>query len=135
MSAIVRDYRKDDLDDVNCLLKESFSIEKRNFQNSCFHEVVVELDNKVVGYLLLTKILNPIQDKYYFLIDYMCISEAYRRKGLGRKLLNYVYEIAKADGAMYLQLTCSYFRVAAHHLYKSCGFFKRESDIFRKVIV
>lgn len=135
MNVIVRDYRNDDLDDVNCLLKESFSIEKRNFQDSCFREIVIEMDDKVVGYLLLTRVLNPIKNKYYFLIDYMCVSENYRRKGLGRKLLDHVYEIAKGENAMYLQLSCSYFRVAAHHLYKSCGYFKRESDIFRKVIV
>ena len=135
MNAIVRDYRNDDLDDVNCLLKESFSIEKRNFQDLCFREIVIEMDDKVVGYLLLTRVLNPIKNKYYFLIDYMCVSENYRRKGLGRKLLDHVYEIAKGENAMYLQLSCSYFRVAAHHLYKSCGYFKRESDIFRKVIV
>ena len=135
MNVIVRDYRNDDLDDVNCLLKESFSIEKRNFQDSCFREIVIEIDDKVVGYLLLTRVLNPIENKYYFLIDYMCVSENYRRKGLGRKLLDHVYEIAKGENAMYLQLSCSYFRVAAHHLYKSCGYFKRESDIFRKVIV
>lgn len=135
MNAIVRDYRNDDLDDVNCLLKESFSIEKRNFQDLCFREIVIEIDDKVVGYLLLTRVLNPIENKYYFLIDYMCVSENYRRKGFGKQLLEYAYQIAKGENAMYLQLSCSYFRVAAHHLYKSCGYFKRESDIFRKVIV
>ena len=47
-------------------------------------------------------------------------------------MINYSLDIAKNSGAMYVQLTCSYNRVAAHKLYEKCGFIKRESDIFRK---
>lgn len=132
---IVRDYKEDDLDDVNELLMDSFSITKENFDDSCFFEIVVEADGKVRGYLLLTKVMNPIAKKNYFLVDYVCVSDEYRRKGLGRKLLDYAYLHAKIERGMYLQLTCSYFRIAAHHLYESCGYVKRESDIYRKEIV
>jgi len=43
--------------------------------------------------------------------------------------------IAKKDDAMYRQLTCSRFREAAHKLYMSSGYVKRDSDIFRKEII
>ena len=132
---IVRDYKEDDLNDVNELLMASFSIEKENFDDFCFFEIVVDVDGKVRGYLLLTKVLNPIENKNYFLVDYVCVSEEYRGKGLGRKLLDYAYMIAKRENGMYLQLTCSYFRIAAHHLYEACGYVKRESDIYRKEII
>ena len=50
-------------------------------------------------------------------------------------MLDYAYSLAKKEDSLYLQLTCSTFRIAAHQLYEKCGFVKRESDIFRKEIL
>ncbi len=134
-NVIVRNYKDDDLNAVNELLKNSFSIEKESFDDPVFFEIVVEANDKVRAYLLLTKVLNPIEKRHYFLVDYVCVSEEYRRQGFGKKLLDYAYMIAKRENGMYLQLTCSYFRIAAHHLYEACGYVKRESDIYRKEII
>ena len=59
----VRNYRDTDLDSVNIILKEAFNESKRNFKNSNFKEIVVCVDGKVAGYLLLTRILNPVKEK------------------------------------------------------------------------
>lgn len=131
----VRNYRDTDLDSVNIILKEAFNESKRNFKNSNFKEIVVCVDGKVAGYLLLTKILNPIKEKFYYLVDYVCVSSNYRRMGLARKMLEEVYKIAKENNAIYIQLTSSRYREAAHKLYLSCGYVKRDSDIFRKDIL
>ena len=92
------------------------------------------MDDVICGYLLITKVLNPIKNKYYCLFDYVCVSEKYRGLGLGEKLTRYAEEVALEDSPMYLQLSCSYFRQDAHKLYEKCGFEKRESDLYRKVI-
>ena len=131
----VRDYRDTDLDSVNVILKDAFNVTKRNFRNNNFKELVVCVDDKVAGYLLLTKILNPVKEKFYYLVDYVCVSSDYRRLGLARKLLDEAYTIAKNNDAIYLQLTCSRFREVAHKLYENCGYVKRDSDIFRKEII
>ena len=131
----IRGYRNSDLDEVNKILEEAFDTSKVNFKNNNFKELVACVDGKVAGYLLLTKILNPIKRKYYYLVDYVCVSSEYRRLGLGRKLLEETYKIAKENEAIYIQLTSSRYREAAHKLYLSCGYVKRESDIFRKEIV
>ena len=131
----VRDYSDTDLDSVNEILKEAFNESKRNFKNSNFREFVACVDGKVAGYLLLTKILNPIKEKFYYLVDYVCVSSNYRRLGLARKMLEEVYKIAKENNAIYIQLTSSRYREAAHKLYLSCGYVKRDSDIFRKDIL
>ena len=131
---IVRDYLDSDLDMVNKILEEAFSINKKKISGDNFHEIVCEKDGVVCGYLLLTKILNPIKDKYYYLIDYVCVLSNYRGLGIGEEMIKYAEEIARSDNAIYLQLTCSYYRVAAHRLYEKCGFIKRESDIYRKVL-
>ena len=131
----VRDYSDTDLDSVNEILKEAFNEAKRNFKNNNFRELVVCVDGKVAGYLLMTRILNPIKEKFYYLVDYVCVSSNYRRMGLGRKLMDEVYSIAKDNNAIYIQLTSSRHREAAHKLYLSCGYVKRDSDIFRKDIL
>ena len=128
----VRLYEDSDLDSVNKILLESFNITKDNFDEDNIVEVVACRDDNVVGYLYITRVLNPIKKKHYCLIDYVCVDNNYRNLGIGEKMINYSLDIAKNSGAMYVQLTCSYNRVAAHKLYEKCGFIKRESDIFRK---
>ena len=130
----VRIYENSDLDSVNTILEEAFNVVKGNFNNSNMREIVALYDNKVCGYLLLTSVLNPILNKKYYLVDYVCVSSSYRGHGIGKRLLSYAEDICIEDDAMYMQLTCSSFRVAAHKLYESCGFIKRDSDIFRKVL-
>lgn len=135
MEIVIREFQSDDLKDVNELLVESFSVSKKEFFGSEFHEIVAVVDSHVVGYLLLTKVYNPIKDASYYLVDYVCVSSEYRKKGIAKKMLDYSYKIAKKESSIYLQLTCSTFRIAAHKLYEKCGFVKRESDIFRKEII
>lgn len=131
----VRDYCDTDLDQVNSILKESFNESKRNFKNGNFMEIVTCVDGKVAGYLLITKILNPIKEKFYYLVDYVCVSSDYRRMGLAKKMLEEVYKRAKKENIIYIQLTSSRYREAAHKLYLSCGYVKRDSDMFRKDIL
>ena len=131
----VREYRENDLDSDNKILDETFNEHKRNFRNPNFKELVALCDNEVAGYLLITRILNPVKEKFYYLVDYVCVSSKYRRMGLARKMLEKVYEMARDDKAMYIQLTSSRHREAAHKLYLACGYVKRDSDIFRKDII
>ena len=135
MTMTVRDYLETDLDEVNVILKEAFSTEKTNFNAKEFHELVATVDDKVVGYLLMTKVLNPIKNKNFYLIDYVSVLSDYRGMGVGKKLLEEAEKIAREEETMYLQLTCGYQRKAAHKLYEKSGFIKRESDQFRKELV
>ena len=137
MDIKVREYTKSDLDSVNVMLYEAFRRLKNTdiSENDNFHEIVAEANGKVVGYLLLTKVLNPIRNRHYYLIDYVCVVRDYRGYGIGEKLLDYAEEYARHCGGMYLQLTCRWTRIEAHRLYEKCGFIKRESDIFRKELI
>lgn len=137
MDVRIREYEKSDLDGVNLLLYEAFHRLKKNdiSEDNNFHEIVAEIDGRVVGYLLLTRVLNPIRNKYYYLIDYVCVVRDFRGYGIGEKMMDYAEEYARHCGGMYLQLTCRWTRIEAHKLYAKCGFVKRESDIFRKELV
>ncbi|MBR2828572.1 MAG: GNAT family N-acetyltransferase [Bacilli bacterium] len=132
MDIVVREYGKKDFDSVSHILQEAFSVSKKEFDGSVFHEIVLEYRKEVVGYLLLTKVYDPIKDLYYHLVDYVCIDSRYHNIGFGKQLMNYAIEFSKNLGVSYMQLTCRKSRLSAHKLYESCGFIMRESDIYRK---
>jgi len=135
MNIVIDFYKENYLNGVNKLLQENFSLVKESFHSDFFYELVALYGGEVVGYTLLTKVYDPIKKRNKIFVDYVCVSSNYRRMGIGRKLLDEAYMIAKRNNALYLQLTCSRFRMAAHALYLSCNFVKRESDIFRKEII
>lgn len=135
MNIVVRKYEERDLNSVNEILSEAFQRKKNNFSSEEFVELVSLCDNEISGYLLMTKVLNPIKNKYYYLIDYVCVLSKYRGLGVSDKLMKYAEKFAKENDAIYIQLTCSRFRKAAHKLYERCGFIKRDSDIYRKEIL
>lgn len=134
MDIVIELYKDEYLEQVNKVLKEAFNVEKRNFSGEQFKEIVAKYEGEVVGYLVLTKVLNPIKNKYYYLVDYVCVLSKCRGFGISDRLMEFAEEIARRDNAMYLQLTCSTHRVAAHKLYERCGYIKRDSDQFRKVL-
>ena len=135
MNIVIDSFKEIYLVGVNNLLQENFSLVKENFRSDLFYELVALYGGEVVGYTLLTKVYDPIKKRNNFYVDYLCVSTNFRRLGIGKMLLNEAYRIAKENNALYLQLTCSRFRMAAHALYLSCNFVKRESDIFRKEII
>lgn len=137
MEIKVREYDKKDFDGVNIMLYEAFRRLKKIdiSEDENFHEVVAECNGRVVGYLLLTKVLNPIRNRHYYIIDYVCVVRDFRGYGVGEKMMEYAEEYARHCGGMYLQLTCRWTRIEAHKLYEKCGFVKRESDIFRKELI
>ncbi len=134
MNIEIVDYKDEYLDSVNIVLEESFKVKKSNFSGEQFREIVSLCDGEVSGYVLLTKVLNPIKNKYYYLVDYVCVLSKYRGYGVSDLLMSKAEEIARSDNAMYLQLTCGTHRLAAHKLYERCGYIKRDSDQFRKVL-
>ena len=130
----VRLYENKDLNSVNNILSEAFNIRKDNFHYDNMVEIVAFIYVEVCGYLLLTKILNPILNRYYYSVDYVCVLSKYRNIGIGRKMMLQAEMIARREKAVYLQLTCSTFRRSAHKLYEACGYIKRDSDIFRRML-
>lgn len=143
---LIRNYKNDDFKDVCDILIEAFPSVASEFKDKeiCsdlldldrdnYFQVVAEVDNRVVGYLLATKNIDPILKRNNFLIDYVCVDSNYRGRGIGRELLKKTEEIARRENVFYLQLTSSRFRAHARKLYMDFGFEIRESDIFRKVL-
>ena len=131
----VREYMMTDYFDVSRIIKEAFDVEKVNVNpDNNYEELVGVVDDKVVGYLVLTRVLDLVKGRPYYLVDYVCVDSAYRNLGIGYMMMDKVLEIASNDKALYIELTSRKERVAAHHLYEKCGYEKRDSVIFRRVL-
>ena len=60
----VREYRMTDYFEVNRIIKEAFDVEKANVNpDDNYTELVGVVDDKVVGYLVLTRVLDLIKGK------------------------------------------------------------------------
>lgn len=142
----IREYVNNDFEVVLSILKKSFpevlneinealvDSNSLDLDRDRYVQLVYVLDDVVVGYLIASRSFDPIIKKNNYWIDYVCVDEEYRGRGIARKLLKKIEDIASLDNAMFLQLTSSRFRTSARKLYLDLGYQIRESDIFRKVL-
>ena len=95
----------------------SYPLSRRNFLYHIRkkHILVVKIDSKVVGYLLF------FTYKKSWRIYSIAVAEEFRRKGLGRSLINHLREYA-AGKAGYLLLEVKADNIQALHLYALLGF-------------
>lgn len=135
MSAIVREYSDLDFLQANNLIKEAFGYEKKKVYDDNVYEFVCVLDEVIVGYFNMTIIQDVIKGIKISHIDYVCISEKYRGRGLGKMMMEFAIEFASNKGISRIELTSSSKRVAAHKLYLSLGFEVRDSSVFRKELL
>ena len=67
-------------------------------------------------------------------IEDVVVSSAYRGQHIGKQLMEYVLEQAKAFAPIELHLTSNPMRVAANKLYQSIGFQKKETNCYQMTI-
>ena len=131
----VREYRMTDYFDVSRILEEAFGVTKANVNpDNNYKEYVAVVNDVVAGYLVLTRVLDLVKGRPYYLVDYVCVDKSYRNLGLGQLLMERVLEVARKDKALYVELTSRKDRVVAHHLHEKVGFEKRDSYIYRRTL-
>ena len=131
----VREYRMTDYFDVSRILEEAFGVTKANVNpDNNYKEYVAVVNDVLSGYLVLTRVLDLVKGRPYYLVDYVCVDKSYRNLGLGQLLMERVLEVARKDKALYVELTSRKDRVVAHHLYEKVGFEKRDSYIYRRTL-
>ena len=93
----------------------------------------VILDNDcIIGCATLCVFHSPTGIKAS--IEDVVVSSAYRGQHLGKQLMEYVLEQAKAYAPVELHLTSNPKRVAANKLYQSLGFQKKETNCYQMMI-
>ena len=90
-------------------------------------------EGRIIGCATLCVFHSPTGTKAS--IEDVVVSSAYRGQHLGKQLMEYVLEQAKAYAPIELHLTSNPKRVAANKLYQSLGFQKKETNCYQMSIV
>lgn len=135
MSIIIREYEDKDMESLNELLDEVYKMKKsKNIVNDNMELVAVD-NERVVGYLTINKLFDSVQNINYANINYVCVLEKYRNRGICSNMLDKVINYCRKNNISYIELTSNPTRKIARHLYEKKGFVERETSVYRKEIV
>jgi ribosomal protein S18 acetylase RimI-like enzyme len=95
-----------------------------------FKYLIAIENEKVVGYLAY-KIKEKHSKKLH--VDQIIVSEVNRRKGIGKKLMNFVEQIANKEDCDRIELDCWTFNQNAINMYEYIGF-DRQRIMYEKKI-
>lgn len=99
-----------------------------------YEVVVIEKADEVVGWMGLCKRLR-IEDSEFLQVAAVVTDERFRSQGLGRQLMNYAEEKARALGLPFVGLHSSKPREMAHKFYERIGYIRsKESYFFKKEV-
>ena len=97
------------------------------------HLYVILDSERIVGCVTLCVFHSPTGTKAS--IEDVVVSSTYRGQHLGKQLMEYVLDQAKAYAPIELHLTSNPIRVAANKLYQALGFQKKETNCYQMSIV
>src|SRR3989338_162264 len=86
---------------------------------------VLEKDGEVIGYIWLNTKYNSFRKKRYGLIRKLYIKNAYRGRGLAKRLLKFAEEYFEKKKAKYIELKVTLTIRAAVDLYKKAGYLQK----------
>ena len=113
-----------------CSLEKAEKTYEDMINNEQYHLIAAKENGKVLGSMLAivcSSITTP-----FLVIEDVIVKEGIRGKGIGRKLMSRIDEIAAENKCDYAILISSSFRKGAHKFYETMGF--NDSVVgFRKV--
>lgn len=132
---IIEKLRKCDIEKYKELIDEAFDgsepIEKYSLydeNNTSYEIVVIKEKEEIVATVTMYK-LNLFTFSFQPTIELfnVAVKKDFRRKKLGKILIDYVVEYAKSNGYKTIHLTCLENEKNVHSFYESAGFKKAES--------
>ena len=143
----IRKARKDDIDDILILadqlrkaevpLDKTKNLKEDSYRTERYKKLVLkniaarkkiflvaESEEKLVGYVNGYIVKNS--EMYYkepvAYLDNLCVSKTYRKRGIGKNLIDEFCKIVKEKGARYVKLNAFENNIPAVNLYKKEGF-------------
>jgi ribosomal protein S18 acetylase RimI-like enzyme len=90
---------------------------------------LAEIGAEPVGYLLMREYQRPENifclARHWHEIDHIAVEAPFRRRGIGRALVQTALAAARATGARDVELASWSFNAQAHALFQRCGFLPR----------
>ncbi len=94
--------------------------------------LLLKNESEIIGTCLITLKNNPVNNTKTFYLDYICIKEEYRNRGLGSKIIKEVETIARKENINYLELTSNKNREYARKMYLNEGMTIKDTNVFVK---
>jgi GNAT superfamily N-acetyltransferase len=147
---IIRSAKRKDIEKMVLLLEELFSIEA-DFQSDPERQMegitmfldgcgkhkcikVAETDGNIVGMCTTQLVVSTAQGTPAALVEDMVVAAGYRKKGIGRKLMQAIESWAKSHGATRLQLLADRTNGPALDFYQSIGWSATRLICLRRMI-
>ena len=142
MEATIRKIRQSDYAAVAALWREVLDIRNATLESVAetyesmkrdgnYVTFVAEADGKIVGLAAAVKVLAIGHPGGYVKMNGLGVLPEYRRRGIGKKLMEHVERFAVEQGAPYVGLASGISRTEAHAFYESIGY-RKTSYWFRK---
>ena len=102
--------------------------------------IVIEDDDKIVGYALIEERVSPykdyeafVEDRFAFIYEFFILPE-YRNKGYGRKILDEAMQWAKNRGLTDIELNVLSNNYSARAFYERMGFDEFQLKLRKKIM-
>ena len=142
----IRFAKKEDLEQINQLrqqvndlhvkgkpeiFKPGFSDELREYIYDIFRDaqkkiIVCVSDGNICALAVLHHIIRPetpyMFERDYLDIDEFCVDEAFRRRGIGARMIDFIRDFAKSEGFERIELNMWEFNQDALAFYEAVGF-------------
>jgi GNAT superfamily N-acetyltransferase len=116
---------------TDLLIRDRLRVILANNDNCVF---VAEEDEKVVGWIHGFYSLR-VESEFFVEIAGLVVDENYRRKGIGKILIEEVIIWTKSKKCVSIRVRCNVKRIASHQFYHELGFdLNKEQKIFDKRI-
>ena len=134
----IRPAKKSDIAGMSLLLTQLFSIEsdftpdeKKQAQGLSLlldargaHILVAEEESRVIAMATVQILVSTAEGGHVGLIEDVVVDEAYRSRGIGRKMMEFAMAICRQQGCYKLVLSSNLQRERAHAFYENLGFKK-----------
>ena len=139
MDLLIRGYTPTDYYDLSRLLAKVYGshIGKDTLEEKYITDereiLVATIDGDKIAGCVFTEVQEDfIRPRRIMYVTYVAVDEAYRKLGIGRKLIDRVETLCTENVCSAIELTSADFRTDAHIFYEAIGFSKKNTTVFIK---
>ena len=111
-----------------------YAVYERALSSVTQHLIVGVMEDRIVGFCSLSLKNNFWKAGCIGNVDELIVDENFRGRGIGKKLISRIEEIAISKQCKQIELDSAFHRKEAHHFYENLGF-KSRAYLFTKPLV